>query len=421
MLVIAAPGQGAQTPGFLAPWLEFTGVADRLGAWSDLVGYDLIKAGTVGSAAEIRDTAVAQPLLVAAALAAAGVLGIGPSLTGEQQSGQDGRADGPQQPGHRDGHHSGIAAGHSVGELAAGAIAGVIASQDALRLVGVRGRAMAAAAAAEQTSMTAVLGGDEAGVLRSIEAHGLTPANINGAGQIVAAGTAAQLAAFAADPPAGARLRPLPVAGAFHTAHMAPAVDALRAQAAAVTVQNPVLTVLSNRDGAVVRTGADWLERICGQVSTPVRWDSCMATMRNLGATAFLELPPSGPLTGLARRALPGVRVLAVKTPDDLEAARAMLAEHDLHSDSHPPGWRLLVAPLAGTFRSAAAPDGPGVSVVSGAELGRVEMRGDSHRVTAGFPATIIEWLVEDGDPVSPGQPLVRLDPAIHAATKKGH
>ena len=421
MLVIAAPGQGAQTPGFLAPWLEFPGVADRLGAWSDLVGCDLIKAGTAGTADEIRHTAVAQPLLVAAALAAAGVLGIGPSLTGEQADGENGRADGPQDPGHRDGHHSGIAAGHSVGELAAGAIAGVLASQDALRLVGVRGRAMAAAAAAEQTSMTAVLGGDETAVLRSIEAHGLTPANINGAGQIVAAGTAEQLAAFAADPPAGARLRPLHVAGAFHTAHMAPAVEALRAEAATVTVQNPVLTLLSNRDGASVRTGADWLERICGQVSTSVRWDSCMATMSSLGATAFLELPPAGPLVGLARRALPGIQLLALKTPGDLDAAKAMLAEHDLHSDSYAPEWRLLVAPLGGTFRSAAAPEGPGVSVVRGAELGRVEMRGDSHPVTAGFPATIIEWLVEDGDPVSPGQPLVRLDPAAHAATEEGH
>ncbi len=421
MLVIAAPGQGAQTPGFLAPWLEFPGVADRLGAWSDLVGCDLIKAGTVGTADEIRDTAVAQPLLVAAALAAAGVLGIGPSLTGEEADGRSGRADGPQEPGHRDGHHSGIAAGHSVGELAAGAIAGVLASRDALRLVGVRGRAMAAAAAAEQTSMTAVLGGDEAAVLRSMDAHGLTPANINGGGQIVAAGTAEQLAAFAADPPAGARLMPLQVAGAFHTAHMAPAAEALSAEAATVTVQNPVLTVLSNRDGAPVRTGADWLERICGQVSAPVRWDSCMATMSSLGATAFLELPPAGTLVGLARRALPGIQLLAVKTPGDLDAARAMLAEHDLHSDSHAPEWRLLVAPLGGTFRSAAAPEGPGVSVVSGAELGRVEMRGDSHLVTAGFPATIIEWLVEDGDPVSPGQPIVRLDPANHPATSEGH
>ncbi len=231
MLVIAAPGQGAQTPGFLSPWLEIPGVADWLAAWSDLAGCDLIKYGTLGTADEIRDTAVAQPLLVGAALAAARTMGIGSPAA-------DGRV---------------IAAGHSVGELAAGAIAGVLSSQDAVRLVGVRGRAMADAAAATHTSMTAVLGGDEGAVLRSIEANGLTPANINAAGQIVAAGTAEQLAAFAADPPAGARLRPLQVAGAFHTVHMAPAVDALRAAAATVAVADPTLKLLSNRDGAAVQ------------------------------------------------------------------------------------------------------------------------------------------------------------------------
>jgi [acyl-carrier-protein] S-malonyltransferase len=302
MLVIAAPGQGAQTPGFLAPWLEFPAVADRLGQWSELVGCDLITMGTTGSADEIRDTAVAQPLLVAAALAAAGVLGIG-----------------------ADGEHDQIVAGHSVGELAAGAIGGIVSPGDALRLVGVRGRAMARAAATEPTSMTAVLGGDEAAVLAAMDKHGLTPANINAAGQIVAAGTVDELAAFAAEPPAGARLRPLQVAGAFHTRHMAPAVDALRAAAAGMTVHDPVLTVLSNRDGEAVKTGADWLERICAQVSAPVRWDSCMATMSALGATALIELPPAGTLVGLARRALPGVELLAVKTPDDLDKARALI------------------------------------------------------------------------------------------------
>lgn len=390
MLVIAAPGQGAQTPGFLAPWLELPGVAEQIGIWSDLAGCDLISYGTTGSADEIRDTAVAQPLLVAASLVAAGALG----------------------------HHAGIAAGHSVGELAAGAIAGVITADDALRLVGVRGRAMAQAAAAEPTSMTAVLGGDEAAVLASIEAHGLTPANINGAGQIVAAGTVEQLAALAADPPPRTRLIRLQVAGAFHTGHMAPAVEALRAAASTVPVRDPLLTVLSNRDGAAVRTGAGWLDRMCTQVSTPVRWDRCMQTMSSLGATAFIELPPAGTLVGLARRGLPGVQLLAVKTPDDLDAARALFSEHaEVHSDHHAPDWRLLVAPLAGTFRSPALPGGPGASVGSGAEFGRVEMRGGSHQVAAGFPATIIEWLVEDGDPVSLGQPLVRLQPAAHHAS----
>ena len=411
MLVIAAPGQGAQTPGFLSPWLEFPGVADWLAAWSDLAGCDLIKHGTTGTAEEIRDTAVAQPLLLAASLAAAWALGVG-SPPGEGTDGHD---------PHLSAHPGLIAAGHSVGELAAGAIAGVLSSQDAMRLTGIRGRAMADAAAVTETSMTAVLGGDEDVVLASLEAHGLTPANINGAGQIVAAGTADQLAAFAADPPAGARLRPLQVAGAFHTEHMAPAVDALRDAAATVTVRNPGMTLLSNKDGAAVKTGADWLARICAQVSAPVRWDRCMATMSLLGASAFIELPPAGTLAGLARRALPGVRTLAVKTPDDLDAARALLAEHDVHSDSHAPEWRLLVAPLGGTFRSVGAADGPGTAVHSGAELGRVEMRGDSHLVTASFPATILEWLVEDGDPVSPGQPLVRLEPAVHAVTEEGH
>ncbi len=420
MLVLAAPGQGAQTPGFLSPWLEFPGVADWLGAWSDLAGCDLIKQGTAGTADEIRDTAVAQPLLVASALAAAWMLGAGsPSADGRDASHE--HANGARPHRHADGQSGVIAAGHSVGELAAGAIAGVLSSQDAVRLVGVRGRAMADAAAVTHTSMTAVLGGDKDVVLRSIEAHGLTPANINGAGQIVAAGTVEQLASFAADPPAGARLRPLQVGGAFHTVHMAPAADALRAAAAAVTVHDPALTVLSNADGAAVRSGADWLQRICAQVSAPVRWDRCMATMSSLGATAMIELPPAGTLAGLARRAMPGITTLAVKSPDDLDAASALLAEHDVHSDSHAPEWRLLVAPLAGTFRCAPAPDGPGAAVSGGTELGRVEMRGDSHPVTASFPATIIEWLVEDGDPVSPGQPLVRLEPAVHAATEEGH
>lgn len=394
MLVIAAPGQGAQTPGFLSPWLEFAGVTERIGTWSELVGCDLIKYGTVGDADEIRDTAVAQPLLVAAALAAASVLGV------------DARV------------HSGIVAGHSVGELGAGAIGGVVTGDDAMRLVAVRARAMAKAAAADSTSMTAVLGGDEAEVLACIDRHGLTAANINAAGQIVAAGTLAQLAAFAADPPERAKLRALSVAGAFHTTHMAPATDDLKTTAATVTVRDPLLTVLSNRDGAVVKTGIDWLERIVTQVSAPVRWDMCMRTMRSLGATAFIELPPAGTLVGLARRALPGVALHALKSPAELAPARALLAEHSgSHSDSHAPEWRLIVAQQGGTFRAvpegdASGPRAAGTAVAVGAELGTIEVRGSGHAVVTDFPATIIEWLVEDGDPVSPGQPLVRLQPA---------
>jgi [acyl-carrier-protein] S-malonyltransferase len=394
MLVITAPGQGAQAPGFLSPWLEFPGVAERIGAWSELSGCDLIKYGTVGDADEIRDTAVAQPLLVAAALAAADVLGVAASVP------------------------SAIAAGHSVGELGAGAIGGIISADDAMRLVGVRGRAMAKAAAAESTSMTAVLGGEEAEVLAAIARHGLTPANINGAGQIVAAGTLAQLEAFAADPPPRAKLRPLQVAGAFHTVHMASAVQDLQEAAKTIQVHDPVLTVLSNADGAAVRSGAEWLERIVNQVSAPVRWDQCMATMRGSGATAFIELPPAGTLVGLARRSLPGVALLALKTPAELDAAKALIAEHaGSHSDSHAPDWRLLVAPSAGTFRLGSG-DEPAVTTgtlaLAGAVLGRVERRDDAHPVSADFAATVIEWLAEDGDPVSPGQPLVRLQPVNH-------
>jgi len=309
-----------------------------------------------------------------------------------------------------------IAAGHSVGELAAGAIAGVLSAEDAMRLVGVRGRAMAKAAAAEATGMTAVLGGDRDEALAALAGHGLTPANVNGAGQIVAAGTMAQLDALAAAPPAGARLRPLSVAGAFHTVHMAPAVDALREAAASVTVRDPGIMLLSNADGAVVTSGRDWLERIVTQVSAPVRWDECMHTMSGLGATALIELPPGGTLTGMARRALPDLARLALKTPGDLAAARGLLAEHgtpEHHYAGHTPEWRLLVAPVAGTFRAEA--DGqdvtPGTHVHPGTTLGHVAARSGQEPVTPAFACVVLEWLVEDGDPVAAGQPLVRLQP----------
>ncbi len=307
VLLLAAPGQGAQSPGFLAPWLELPGFAERIAAWSEIAGRDLARFGTTAGADEITDTSVAQPLLVVAAMAAAAEL-----LGGLDEAAR--RVD--------------ATAGHSVGELPAGVIAGVLTEADAMRLVAVRGRAMAAASAAEPTGMTAVLGGDQAEVLAAIERHGLTPANVNGAGQVVAAGRLADLAAFAQSPPAGARLRPLSVAGAFHTRHMEPAVAALREAASAVHPADPGLIVLSNADGSVVRTGADWLERIVAQVAAPVRWDLCMQAMTGLGVTALIELPPAGTLTGLARRALAGVTGFGLRTPADLDSARALLAEH---------------------------------------------------------------------------------------------
>lgn len=398
MLIFAAPGQGAQTPGFLSPWLELPGLAEQIGGWSELAGRDLIRLGTTGTADEITDTSVAQPLLVAAALAAAGLLG---------------------EPD--------AAAGHSVGELAAGAIAGVLSAGDAIRLTGERGEAMAAATAAEPTGMVAVLGGDEAAVLAAIAEAGLTPANVNGAGQIVAGGTLEQLAEFAANPPAGARLRPLRVAGAFHTKHMAPAVEALEQAAAGSAVKDPAITLLSNADGAVVTSGRTWVERIVNQVASPVRWDLCMDTMSDIGVTALIELPPGGTLTGMARRALPGVALLALKTPDQLDAARELIAAHAASTNGYqaapmgsPAEWRIVVAPGVGTFRSGSG-EGPaeatsaGGTVSAGAVLGRIATRGGERPVTAPCDAVLVEWLAEDGDPVGEGQPLVRLEPKERA------
>ncbi|WP_405653489.1 ACP S-malonyltransferase [Streptomyces sp. RK9] len=302
MLVLVAPGQGAQTPGFLTPWLDLPGAADRLAAWSDAIGLDLAHYGTQADEDAIRDTAVAQPLLVAAGLLSAAALG---DIT------------------------PGAVAGHSVGEITAAAYAGVLTEDDALRFVRKRGLAMADAASVTETGMAALLGGDPEVTLPHLEKLGLTPANVNGAGQIVAAGTLEQLAALAEDKPEGVRkVVALKVAGAFHTEHMAPAVARLEEAAAGLTVADPRLTYLSNRDGKAVSAGADVVSRLVGQVANPVRWDLCMETFKELGVTALIEVCPGGTLTGLAKRALKGVKTLAVKTPDDLDAARTLVAEH---------------------------------------------------------------------------------------------
>ncbi|MDX3639549.1 ACP S-malonyltransferase [Streptomyces sp. MB09-02B] len=302
MLVLVAPGQGAQTPGFLTPWLDLPGAADRLGAWSDAIGLDLAHYGTEADADAIRDTAVAQPLLVAAGLLSAAALGdVSP----------------------------GAVAGHSVGEITAAAFAGVLDDTAALTLVRKRGLAMAEAAAITETGMSALLGGDPEVTIPHLEKLGLTPANVNGAGQIVAAGTLEQLAALEADKPEGVRrVVALKVAGAFHTHHMAPAVDSLAKAAEELAPGDPKLTYVSNKDGQAVATGAEVLSRLVGQVANPVRWDLCMETFKELGVTALVEVCPGGTLTGLAKRALPGVATVALKTPDDLDAARALIAEH---------------------------------------------------------------------------------------------
>ncbi|OIQ73722.1 malonyl CoA-acyl carrier protein transacylase [mine drainage metagenome] len=271
-------------------------------------------------------------------------------------------------------------------------------------------KAMATASALTATGMTAVLGGDREEVLASIAAHGLTAANENGAGQIVAAGTMEQLATFAANPPAGARLRELAVAGAFHTHHMSPAVDRLSYLAKSVTVKDPIIRFISNKDGAVVHHGREVLDRIIGQIASPVRWDLCMRTLGDLGVTAIIEVPPAGTLTGLIKRALPNVELLALKTPDDLPAARDLIARHGAPSSfDNEPTWRLIVSPFKGTFHPLDIELGS--ELAKNAAIGRIESRSESVIMTTEHGGVLIEWLAEEGDPVSPGQPLARLHP----------
>lgn len=299
-MIAVFPGQGSQTPGFLSPWLSVDGAAERVSSYSEWAGVDLLAAGTEWDADRIRDTQVAQPLIVAASLLSWHALDDRSAIAG--------------------------VAGHSVGEFAAAAAAGVLTDEDALRLVGIRGRAMAAAAAAEQTGMSAVIGGDQDAVVSRLEELGLTPANYNGAGQIVAAGSLAGLQALSAEPPQGTRVIPLQVAGAFHTEYMAPAVQALREAAEAVHPADPRVTLWSNRDGASVDSGTAFVAALVDQVASPVRWDLCMDSFAGAGVTGIVELSPAGTLTGLAKRALRGVPSVAVKTPDDLPAAQTLLS-----------------------------------------------------------------------------------------------
>lgn len=299
MLAVVSPGQGAQSPGMLEPWLALPAFSDAIATFSEAADLDLVALGTTADADTIRDTAIAQPLLVASALAAWAALGDVPVA---------------------------LAAGHSVGEFGAAAVAGVISPADAVRLVRIRGLAMAeAAASAEKTSMAAVLGGDEAEVASRLEELDLTPANMNGGGQVVAAGSASAIASLIAGPPAKARVIELQVAGAFHTRYMAPAVPVLDAAAAGTPRTEPRVTLLSNFDGAAVASGDAAIASLVAQIARPVRWDLCMSTMLELGVTGIIELAPGGVLTGLAKRAMKGVPSVALKTPDDLEAAHELV------------------------------------------------------------------------------------------------
>lgn len=297
VLALLAPGQGSQTPGMLASWLELPGAADRLSVWSEISGLDLARLGTTATAEEITDTAVTQPLVVAATL-----------LAHEELTKRGLIAD-----------ESAAVAGHSVGEIAAYAIAGVISADDAVKLAATRGAEMAKACALEPTGMAAVLGGDEAEVLARLESLDLIPANRNAAGQIVAAGAVAALEKLAEDPPAKARVRVLATAGAFHTHYMAPAAEGYAAAAATVATNEPTATLLSNADGKPVESAADAMTKLVAQMTRPVRWDLCNETLRGLEVTAIVEFPPAGTLVGIAKRELKGTPTHAVKAPSDLD------------------------------------------------------------------------------------------------------
>ena len=398
MLAIVAPGQGAQTPGFLTPWLTEPSFESRLSWLSAVSGLDLRHFGTAADAETIRDTAVAQPLLVASGLLAALELFPHPADAFP---------------------FIGVAAGHSVGEIAAAAGVGVLSAEQAMVFVRERGRAMAAASAVTPTSMSAVVGGDPDEVEAAIAKHELTAANNNGSGQVVAAGTKDQLAALAADPPKRARVIPLSVAGAFHTAHMAPAVAELAGLARAISTHDPRTRLLSNADGQVVHDGREVLKRLVAQVASPVRWDLCMATMADLGVTGMLEMPPAGTLIGIAKRNLKGVELFALNTPDQLPEALEFVRKHGGAAPSSPisgnPTWRLVVSPGKGQFARTEdiAPD----SVLpANSTVGTVTNRRDEIPVNAPHGGIVVEWLVEDGDPVAPGQPLLRLHPMVESA-----
>jgi [acyl-carrier-protein] S-malonyltransferase len=299
MLAIIAPGQGSQTPGMLSAWLEDPQLRALAQEFSDAIGLDVIRLGTTADADEIKDTANAQPLIVAAGLISAHALGAAESAA--------------------------YVAGHSVGEITAAAIAEAISPIDAMKLVRTRGVEMAKAAGVTPSGMAAVLGGDRQVVLSAISDLGLVAANDNGGGQIVAAGDLDALAQLA---PEGARVRPLAVAGAFHTSYMQSAVEPLRALAASIETSTPSVGVLSNKDGVVVSDGAEVLTRIVNQIANPVRWDLCMETLVSLGVTGVIEVAPAGTLVGLIKRAAPGIEQFAFKSPADLDAARAFVAQH---------------------------------------------------------------------------------------------
>lgn len=384
VLAVLAPGQGSQAPGMLVPWLEVPGARERVAWLSTLSGLNLERLGTTADADEITDTAITQPLIVALGLLALGGLSL------------------DSVP---------VVAGHSIGEITAATAAGALTPESAIALAAVRGREMAAACRAVPTGMSAVLGGQPDDVLCRLAELGLEAANRNGPGQVVAAGPLDALATLAADPPARSRVIPLAVAGAFHTRFMTPAREALSAVADGVTALDPEPLLLSNADGAAVSTGRGMVDRLVSQVTSPVRWDLCQDTLADLGVNAAIELPPAGTLVGLAKRhpVLRGAELLALKTPDDLPAARDLLARSAPSAESHTPEWRIVVSPVKGTFHPQGHTEGD--HLVAGTPLGTIEGRRDRQPVSATYDSVLGEWIAVEGDLVAAGQPLALLYP----------
>ena len=400
VLAVLAPGQGAQKPGMLTDWLDLPG-AESFFRWAGAIaGADLLTLGTSGDAEAIKDTAVTQPLVVAMSLFVARELGGLPGpVSHTPHAGRDV-----------------VIAGHSVGELTAAALAGVLSIEAAIALTAVRGRAMAAACAQIPTGMSAVLGGDPDEVLAAIEKNGLTPANMNGAGQIVAAGALDGLAALKADPPAKARIMPLSVAGAFHTEYMASARAELDGLVGGLRPAAPSRLLLSNADGSAVDSGAETVSRLVSQVTSPVRFDACLATMRELGVTAVIELPPAGALAGLAKREWKGagIEILAISGPADLDRARELIAaERGRTEAEHLPDWRVVVSPVRGTVSPAEVAEGS--RLPAGSPLGSIRSRREEVNVSAAYDGVLAEWLVHEGDLVDAGDPIARLYPEVSA------
>lgn len=298
MIAILCPGQGSQKPGFLNEWLDLPEFRTKLTELSDSISIDLIKHGTTSDEETIRDTAIAQPLIVASSIASSSLLNL-KAISG--------------------------VAGHSVGEVAAASISGILNDVDAMKLVNVRAQAMAKAAAASEQSMAAILGGNQDQVLAKLKEFGLSGANFNGSGQIVAAGSKAAIAELVASPPEMAKVIPLSVAGAFHTSFMEPAVSELEAFTNTLNVSDPTISIWSNQAGQLVTSGTEFIQLLVGQVANSVRWDLCMEAMVKAGVTGVIEVSPAGTLAGLAKRGMSGVEIVALKSPADLEAANSLI------------------------------------------------------------------------------------------------